>query len=148
MTLPGLGKSPGKNVHNTLRSGERIAPIHVWRAGVSVTKLTVPWAMGPSFPSAALFMARHQSRGTGRRVQIYSNSDRFTFARPVSNPGMRFQVTLAFTGLATASLFAQTTSRTAVVAAFTPREAAPAFVVECYNNSASAVPFPTIRNIR
>ena len=55
---------------------------------------------------------------------------------------------LGIIGLATAPLFAQTTSRPSIVAAFTPRETAPAFVVECYNNSASAVPFPTIRTVR
>jgi hypothetical protein len=32
--------------------------------------------------------------------------------------------------------------------AFTPRESAPAFVVECHNNSALPVPWPTIRTIR
>jgi hypothetical protein len=55
---------------------------------------------------------------------------------------------LAVIGLATAPLSAQATSRPGIVAAFTPREAAPAFVVECHNNSSSAVPFPTIRSIR
>lgn len=61
---------------------------------------------------------------------------------------MRLQAMLAIIGFATAPLFAQTTSRPTLVPAFTPRETAPAFVVHCYNNSASAVPFPTIRNIR
>jgi cytochrome P450 len=55
---------------------------------------------------------------------------------------------LAIIGLAAAPLLAQTTRRSAIVPAFTPREAAPSFVVECYNNSASAVPWPTIRRIR
>ena len=55
---------------------------------------------------------------------------------------------LAIIGLAAAPLFAQTNRHPAIVPAFTPREAVPAFVVECYNNSASAVPFPTIRSIR
>jgi hypothetical protein len=43
---------------------------------------------------------------------------------------------------------AQTTTRPGIIPAFTPRESAPAFVVECHNNSASAVPWPTIRTIR
>jgi hypothetical protein len=51
-------------------------------------------------------------------------------------------------GLVAAPLLAQTTRRTAIVPAFTPRESGPAFVVECYNNSAAAVPWPMIRTIR
>ena len=61
---------------------------------------------------------------------------------------MKLQVILPILGLAAAPLFAQTASRPGIVAAFTPREVEPAFVVECHNNSASAVPFPTIRRIR
>jgi hypothetical protein len=61
---------------------------------------------------------------------------------------MRLHVVLAIFGLAAAPLFAQATRRPAIVPAFTPREASPAFVVECFNTSASAVPFPTIRRIR
>jgi hypothetical protein len=58
------------------------------------------------------------------------------------------QVMVAIIGVAEAPLVAQTPSRPTIVPAFTPREAVPAFVVECHNNTPSAVPFPTIRNIR
>src|SRR4051812_14236989 len=69
-------------------------------------------------------------------------------APPVSNPNMKVQSLGAIIGLAAVPLFSQTTSRPGLVPAFTPRESGPAFVVECHNNSASAVPFPTIRSIR
>jgi hypothetical protein len=55
---------------------------------------------------------------------------------------------LTISGFLAAPLLAQTTTRPGIVPAFTPRESAPAFVVECRNNSASAVPWPTIRTIR
>lgn len=42
----------------------------------------------------------------------------------------------------------QTTTRTDILPAFTPRESAPAFIVECHNTSVAAVPWPTIRTIR
>jgi hypothetical protein len=43
---------------------------------------------------------------------------------------------------------AQEITRPGLTPAFTPRESAPAFVVECRNTSASAVPWPTIQTIR
>lgn len=55
---------------------------------------------------------------------------------------------LAISGLLAAQLPAQTTTRPEIIPAFTPRESAPAFVVECHNHSASAVPWPTIRTMR
>lgn len=62
---------------------------------------------------------------------------------------MRTALVLTISGLLLAApLLAQTTTRPGLVAAFTPRESEPAFVVECHNESASAVPWPTIRTIR
>jgi hypothetical protein len=61
---------------------------------------------------------------------------------------MRTGLVLTISGLLAAPLLAQTTTRPGIVAAFTARESAPAFVVECHNDSASAVPWPTIRRIR
>ena len=61
---------------------------------------------------------------------------------------MRVGLVLILIGLAAAALIAQTTSRPTIIPAFTPGVAAPAFVVECHNNSSSAVPFPTILRIR
>ena len=55
---------------------------------------------------------------------------------------------LTISGLLVTPLLAQTTTRPGIIPAFTPRESAPAFVVECYNNSASPVPSPTVRTIR
>ena len=66
----------------------------------------------------------------------------------VSNPKMRLRQVIAIVGCAAAPLHAQTASRPGLVPAFTPREAEPAFVVECHNNSASAVAYPIIRRIR
>ena len=61
---------------------------------------------------------------------------------------MRLGVILIVSGLVAAPVSAQTSTRTEILPAFTPRETAPAFVVECHNNSAAAVPWPTIRTIR
>jgi hypothetical protein len=61
---------------------------------------------------------------------------------------MRLRLVLTISGLLAAPLLAQTTTRPGIIPAFTPRESAPAFVVECHNNSASPVPWPTIRTIR
>jgi hypothetical protein len=61
---------------------------------------------------------------------------------------MRLGVILIANCLVSAPLLAQTTTRPEIIPAFTPREAAPAFVVECHNDSASAVPWPMIRMIR
>ena len=68
--------------------------------------------------------------------------------KPVSNFDMRLGVILTVSGLVAAPLLAQTSTRPGIIPAFTPRESSPAFVVECHNNSASAVPWPTIRRIR
>ena len=62
--------------------------------------------------------------------------------------GMRLGVILTVSGLVAVPPLAQTTTRQGIIPAFTPRESAPAFVVECHNDSASAVPWPTIRTIR
>ena len=51
-------------------------------------------------------------------------------------------------GLMVAPSLAQTATRTGIVPAFTPRESAPAFIVECHNDSGTAVPWPAIRTIR
>jgi hypothetical protein len=61
---------------------------------------------------------------------------------------MRLAVILTISGLVSAPPLAQTSTRPGILPAFTPAESAPAFVVECHNNSASAVPWPTIRTIR
>jgi hypothetical protein len=61
---------------------------------------------------------------------------------------MRLAVILTLSGLLAVPPLAQTTARPGIIPAFTPRESAPAFVVECHNDSASAVPWPTIRTIR
>ena len=61
---------------------------------------------------------------------------------------MRLGVVLTVSGLLAAPLLAQTTTRSEIIPAFTPRESGPAFVVECRNNSAAAVPWPTIRTIK
>jgi hypothetical protein len=55
---------------------------------------------------------------------------------------------LTVSGLVAAPLLAQTSTRPGIIPAFTPRESSPAFVVECHNDSRSAVPWPTIRTIR
>jgi hypothetical protein len=55
---------------------------------------------------------------------------------------------LAIVVLTATPLLGQTLTRHEILPAFTPRESSPAFVVGCRNNSASAVPWPTIRWIR
>jgi hypothetical protein len=60
---------------------------------------------------------------------------------------MRLGVILAISSLVAVAT-AQTTPRTGIMPAFTPRESAPAFIVECHNNSVAAVPWPTIGAIR
>jgi hypothetical protein len=61
---------------------------------------------------------------------------------------MRLALTLVIGGLFAITPFGQTTTRPAIIPAFTPREPSPAFVVECHNDAASSVPWPTIRKIR
>jgi hypothetical protein len=61
---------------------------------------------------------------------------------------MRVAFVLTVSGLLAAQLLAQTITRPGIIPAFTPHESAPAFVVECHNDSASAVVWPTISRIR
>lgn len=61
---------------------------------------------------------------------------------------MRLAAILTTTAILVVPPLAKTTTRPGITPAFTPRETAPAFVVECHNNSTSAVPWPTIRTIR
>jgi hypothetical protein len=61
---------------------------------------------------------------------------------------MRSAVLVTVSGLLAVMPFGQTPAPPGIIPAFTPRESSPAFVVECHNNSASAVPWPAIRTIR
>lgn len=61
---------------------------------------------------------------------------------------MRSRFVLTISLLLAAPLLAQTTPRPGIIPAFTPRESAPAFAVECHNNAPWPVPWPTIRTIR
>jgi hypothetical protein len=60
---------------------------------------------------------------------------------------MKVALLLTISGLLAAQLLPPTT-RPGILPAFIPRESAPAFVVQCHNGSASAVPWPTIARIR
>jgi hypothetical protein len=70
-----------------------------------------------------------------------------TLGRAGVEVDMRLGVILAISSLVAVSV-AQTTTRTGIMPAFTPRESAPAFIVECHNDSGTAVPWPTISAIR
>jgi hypothetical protein len=61
---------------------------------------------------------------------------------------MRLLVILTISGILAGPPLAPTATRPGLLPAFSPRESAPAFIVECQNDSASPVPWPTIRTIR
>jgi hypothetical protein len=61
---------------------------------------------------------------------------------------MRPLIILTISGFLSVPPLAQTATRPGILPAFSPRESAPAFIMECQNDSASAVPWPTIRTIR